>query len=384
MAAEGRRPCKHYWKNWPRSGSIFDIPGKTRRLNELDRDLSNPELWSNPERARQVNQEAGSLRKLVDAYGRLQSDADGLSEMLEMADAEEAEMLAEEQARLQTEVDELYRETLFTMKHSDAPAIVKVKSGAGGTESQDWAGMLERMFMRWAERRGYKVELLDQQDGDQAGITSAEFIIRGEKAFGMMAPENGVHRLVRVSPFDSNNRRHTSFASVDVVPEVPVEEINIHIPDSDLRRDVFRSQGAGGQGVNTTDSAVRLTHLPTGIAVASQVTRSQIKNHEIALQILKQRLYDIEMRKREAEEMAARGEQKQIEWGSQIRSYVLDKQYVKDHRTGVMRHDSSGILDGDLDEFMWAGLEWMAGKRPPRSWTSRNEAPRRSVSLAAR
>ncbi len=310
-----------------------------------------------------MNSEAASLRRLVDGYGRLQSDAEGLSEMLEMADEADRELLAEEQTRLQAEVDELYRETLFTMKHADSAAIVKVKSGAGGTESMDWAGMLERMFMRWGERRGYKVELIDQQDGEQAGITSAEFIIRGERAYGMMAPEHGVHRLVRVSPFDSNNRRHTSFASVDVVPEVPPEEINIHIPDSDLRRDVFRSQGAGGQGVNTTDSAVRLTHLPSGIAVASQVTRSQIKNHEIALQILKQRLYDIEVRKREAEEMAARGEQPKIEWGNQIRSYVLDKQYVKDHRTGVMRHDSSNILDGDLDEFLWAGLEWLAGKR---------------------
>jgi peptide chain release factor 2 len=356
-------PCKNCSKNWPRSGSIFDIPGKTRRLSELDRDLSDPDLWSKPDRARSVNQEAGGLRKLVDAYGGLKSDADGLSEMLETASPDEAEMLAEEQSRLQTAVDELYRETLFTMKHSEAAAIVRVKSGAGGTESMDWAGMLERMFMRWGERRGYKVELIDQQDGDQAGITSAEFIIRGERAYGMMAPEHGVHRLVRVSPFDSNNRRHTSFASVDVVPEVPPEEINIHIPDSDLRRDVFRSQGAGGQGVNTTDSAVRLTHIPSGIAVASQVTRSQIKNHDIALQILKQRLYDIELRKREAEEMAARGEQKKIEWGNQIRSYVLDKQYVKDHRTGVMRHDSGNVLDGDLDEFMWAGLEFLAGKR---------------------
>lgn len=303
------------------------------------------------------------MRKIVENYTRLQSEADGLNEMLEVAEEDEREMLAEEQTRIQADVDDLYRETLFTMKHAETPAIVRVKSGAGGTESQDWAGMLERMFMRWAERRGYKVELIDQQDGDQAGITSAEFIIRGEKAYGMMAPEAGVHRLVRVSPFDSNNRRHTSFASVEVVPEVPEEEIDIHIPDSDLRRDVFRSQGAGGQGVNTTDSAVRLTHIPTGIAVACQITRSQIKNHELALQILKQRLYDIEMRKREEEELKARGEQKKIEWGSQIRSYVLDKQYVKDHRTGVMRHDSAAILDGDLDEFMWTGLEWMAGKR---------------------
>ncbi|KEF33627.1 peptide chain release factor 2 [Deinococcus sp. RL] len=303
------------------------------------------------------------MRRIVEDYTSLQSDATGLAEMLDLASDEEREMLAEEQAALQQRVENLYRETLFTMKHADTPAIVRIKGGAGGTEAQDWAGMLARMYMRWAERRGYRVDLLDEQPGDQAGYQSIEFIIRGEKAYGMMAPEHGVHRLVRVSPFDANNRRQTSFASVDVVPEVPEEEINIHIPDSDLRRDVFRSQGAGGQGVNTTDSAVRLTHIPTGIAVASQQTRSQIKNHEIALQILKQRLYDIEMRKREEEEAKARGEQKKIEWGSQIRSYVLDKQYIKDHRTGVMKHNPDDVLDGDLDELMWAGLEWMAGKR---------------------
>jgi peptide chain release factor 2 len=350
-------------KSWPPSGSIFDVPGKTRRLNELDHQLQEPDLWNDQGRARRVTQEANSLRRIVETYSGLQSDAQGLSEMFEMASPDEREMLDEELRGLQTRVDALYRETLFTMKHAEAPAIVRVKSGAGGTESMDWAGMLARMFMRWAERNGYKVELLDEQAGDQAGITSAEFIIRGERAFGMMAPEHGVHRLVRVSPFDSNNRRHTSFASVDVVPEVPEQEIDIQIPDSEVRVDVYRSQGAGGQGVNTTDSAVRVTHLPTGTIVAIQVTRSQIKNREMAFQILKQRLYDAEMRKREEEDMKARGEQKKIEWGSQIRSYVLDKQYVKDHRTGVMRHDSANILDGDLEEFMWAGLEWLAGKR---------------------
>ena len=363
-SAERRHaPCKNCWKNWRRSGSTFDIPGKTRRLNELDRELSDPDLWNDQSRARQVTQEAGSVRKIVEEYAGLTSDAQGLSEMLELADEEERELLEDEQAGLQKRVDDLYRETLFTMKHADTAAIVRVKGGAGGTEAQDWAGMLARMYMRWAERWGYKVDILDEVAGDQAGYQSIEFIIRGEKAFGMMAPEHGVHRLVRVSPFDSNNRRQTSFASVDVVPEVPEEEINIHIPDSDLRRDVFRSQGAGGQGVNTTDSAVRLTHLPTGIAVACQITRSQIKNHELALQILKQRLYDIEMKKREAEELAARGQQAKVEWGSQMRSYVLDKQYIKDHRTGVMAHNPDDVLDGDLDELMWAGLEWMAGKR---------------------
>ncbi|WP_339094984.1 peptide chain release factor 2 [Deinococcus sp. VB343] len=341
----------------------LDIPGKTRRLNELDRELSDPDLWNDSGRARKVTQEAGTVRRIVEEYNDLSSNAASLSEMLELADEEERAMLEEEQAGLQKRVDDLYRETLFTMKHADTPAIVRVKGGAGGTEAQDWAGMLARMYMRWAERRGYKVDILDEVAGDQAGYQSIEFIIRGEKAFGMMAPEHGVHRLVRVSPFDSNNRRQTSFASVDVVPEVPEEEINIHIPDSDLRRDVFRSQGAGGQGVNTTDSAVRLTHLPTGIAVACQITRSQIKNHELALQILKQRLYDIEMKKREAEELAARGQQAKVEWGSQMRSYVLDKQYIKDHRTGLMAHNPDDVLDGDLDELMWAGLEWMAGKR---------------------
>ncbi|WP_272976905.1 peptide chain release factor 2 [Deinococcus geothermalis] len=341
----------------------LDIPGKTRRLNELDRELSDPELWNNPGRARQVTQEAGSLRRIVDGYRTLQSDANSLNEMLEMASDEERALLAEEQDTIQARVDELYRETLFTMKHADAPAIVRVKGGAGGTEAQDWAGMLARMYMRWAERRGYKVDVLDEQPGEQAGYQSIEFIIRGEKAFGMMAPEHGVHRLVRVSPFDANNRRQTSFASVDVVPEVPEEQIDIVIPDADVRVDVYRSQGAGGQGVNTTDSAVRVTHLPTGIIVAIQVTRSQIKNREMAFQILKQRLYDLEMRKREEEEAKARGEQKKIEWGSQIRSYVLDKQYVKDHRTGLMKHNPDDVLDGDLDDLMWAGLEWMAGKR---------------------
>ena len=350
-------------KSWPPFGSIFDIPAKQKRLNELDHELEDPSLWSDQDHARAVTQEATSLRRLVESYTQLSGDAEGLSEMLEIATDQEKELLAGEQEALQSGVDDLYRETLFTMKHANAPAIVLVKSGAGGTEAQDWAGMLARMYMRWGERGGFKVELLDEQAGDQAGVTSAQFIIRGERAYGMMAPEHGVHRLVRVSPFDSNNRRHTSFASVDVVPEVPEQEIDIQLPDSDVRVDVYRSQGAGGQGVNTTDSAVRVTHLPTGLMVAIQVTRSQIKNREMAFQILKQRLYDMEMRKREEEDARARGEQQKIEWGSQIRSYVLDKQYVKDHRTGVMKHDSAAVLDGDLGEFMWAGLEWLAGKR---------------------
>lgn len=359
-----KTPCKNCKTNWRPSGSIFDIPGKERRLNELDHFLADPDLWNDQNRARSVTQEATSVRNVVETYKGLKSDLDGLSEMLELAESdEERALLLDEQGSIERRVDDLYRETLFTMKHADTAAIVRVKGGAGGTEAQDWAGMLARMYMRWAERRGFRVDILDEVPGDQAGYQSIEFIIRGEKAYGMMSAEHGVHRLVRVSPFDSNNRRQTSFASVDVVPEVPEEEIDIHIPDSDLRRDVFRSQGSGGQGVNTTDSAVRLTHLPTGIAVACQITRSQIKNHELALQILKQRLYDIEMKKREEEALAARGQQSSVEWGSQMRSYVLDKQYIKDHRSGLMQHNPDDVLDGDLEDLMWAGLEWKAGKR---------------------
>ena len=283
--------------------------------------------------------------------------------MLEMASEQEKLELVGEQGRLEKDVDFLYRETLFTMKHAEAAAIVVVKSGAGGTEAQDWANMLFRSYIRWAERSGFKVDILDIQEGQQAGISSAEFVIRGERAYGMMLPENGVHRLVRTSPFDNNSRRQTSFASLEVVPEVPEEEIDIQLLDSEVRVDVYRSQGAGGQGVNTTDSAVRVTHLPTGVMVAIQVTRSQIKNREMAFQILKQRLYDRERKKREDEEMKARGQQQKIEWGSQIRSYVLDKQYIKDHRSGLMSYDPDAVLDGDLDDLMWAGLEWMAGKR---------------------
>lgn len=283
--------------------------------------------------------------------------------MLEIASDEEAAELQLEVQHAEKEVEKLYRETLFTMKHSEMPAILQIKCGAGGTESQDWAQMLLRMYIRWAERNGFKVDILDIQEGQQAGISSAELIIRGERAYGMLSAEHGIHRLVRVSPFDSNNRRHTSFASIDVVPEVPEEEIDIQILDSEVRVDVYRSQGAGGQGVNTTDSAVRVTHLPTGIMVAIQITRSQIKNREIAFQVLKQRLYDAEKRKRDAEDAKAHGEQTKIEWGSQIRSYVLDKQYIKDHRSGLMRHDPNNILDGDLEELIWGGLEWMAGKR---------------------
>ena len=305
------------------------------------------------------------MRRVVEDFTRLESDVTGLSEMLEMASAEEREALEPDVQDATHRVESLYRETLFNDPHSDASAIVTIKPGAGGTESQDWAEMLLRMVRRFAERHDMNVEILDVSPGEQAGITDAELIVRGERAFGLLKPESGVHRLVRVSPYDSNSRRHTSFANIEIVPEIE-DATEVVINPNDIRVDVFRSGGHGGQGVNTTDSAVRVTYksgTPEMMIVTCQTTRSQIKNRELAMNVLRSRLYEIEMKKKRAEEEKLRGEQRSIEWGSQIRSYVLDKQYVKDHRTGVMRHDPANVLDGDLDDFVWAGLEWQAGKR---------------------
>lgn len=343
----------------------LDIPGKGRRLSALDADLNDPALWNEPERARKVTQEASRLRRVTDDYARLENDVTGLVEMLAIADANEAAGLAGDVEDARRRVDALYRETLFNDPHADAAAICTVKPGAGGTESQDWAEMLLRMYRRFAERHGMDVELLDVTPGGDAGIGGAEFVVRGERAYGLLKPEGGVHRLVRVSPFDGQGRRHTSFASLEVVPEVE-DAAEVEINPSDVRVDVFRAGGHGGQGVNTTDSAVRVTYrpgTPEMIIVTSQNTRSQIKNREAAMKVLRSRLYELQERKRQDEEQRLRGDQKAIEWGSQIRSYVLDKQYVKDHRTGVMRHEPFQVLDGDLDDFIWAGLEWMAGQR---------------------
>lgn len=359
----------NYKKNSRISGGIFDIPGKSARLKNLDEEINDPNLWSDADNARKVTKEATALRRVVDDFNSLESDVSGLAEMLQTASEDDKLMLETDVQDATNRVEVLYKETLFSVDHADAPAILTIKPGAGGTESQDWANMILRMVTRFAERHGFSVELLDVTDGDQAGITNAELIVRGERAYGLLRPENGVHRLVRVSPFDSNSRRHTSFCGVEVVPEI-VDTSEIDINPADVRIDVFRAGGHGGQGVNTTDSAVRLTYkagTPEMLVVVCQDGRSQLKNKEKAFTVLRSRLYELEMKKRRSLEEKMRGEQKSIEWGSQIRSYVLDKQYVKDHRTGVMRHDPANVLDGDIDEFIWAGLEWMAGQRATAS-----------------
>lgn len=321
-------------------------------------------MWNDPDRARDVSQEASRLRHVVDAYRRLDDDVAGLVELTELAGEDDQDELREEHERVRRELDQLYRETLFQGEHDDRPAIVTIKPGAGGTESSDWAGMLLRMYRRYAERSGFRVELLDAVGNADApqGIDYAQLIVRGERAFGLLSVENGVHRLVRVSPFDAQGRRHTSFASVEVMPEID-DRIDLDIDPNDLRVDVYRSSGPGGQSVNTTDSAVRVVYragTSDEVVVTCQDGKSQIKNREKAMTVLRSRLFEREERRRRDEQMKARGEQKAIEWGSQIRSYVLDKRYVKDHRTGEMRHDPDGVLDGDIENLLWSGLEWQA------------------------
>ena len=349
------------------SGGTFDLAGRESRLEQLDSFLNDPGLWNDPDRARVLTQEATRLRRVVEGFRTLENDVEGLRELLAIASDEEQEELASEQARIEGELGTLYRETLFYGAHDARPAIVTVKPGAGGTESSDWAGMLLRMYRRFAERQGFGVEIIDLVPNGDApgGVDHAQMIVRGDRAFGLLNVEGGVHRLVRVSPFDSQKRRHTSFASVEVLPELD-DRIQIDIDPKDLRVDVFRSSGPGGQSVNTTDSAVRIVYrggTEDEVVVTCQDGKSQIKNRERAMTVLRGRLWEREERRRLEEQMRARGEQKAIEWGSQVRSYVLDKRYVKDHRTGEMRHDPDRVLDGDIGSLIWAGLEWRARER---------------------
>jgi peptide chain release factor 2 len=262
---------------------------------------------------------------------------------------------------LRRSLDDLGIRVLLSGDHDSRDAVVTVHAGAGGTDSQDWAQMLLRMVLRWSERHGFKVDLHDEQEGEEAGIRSATFTVHGSRAYGLLHGERGVHRLVRISPFDSQARRHTAFSSIDVVPILDELDDEVVIGDDDLRVDVYRSSGPGGQGVNTTDSAVRLTHLPTGIVVSCQNERSQLQNKATAMTLLKAKLAELEREKREAELDAVRGEQREVAWGSQIRSYVLHPyQMVKDHRTGHETGNTSAVLDGDIDDFITAYLQWKA------------------------
>jgi peptide chain release factor 2 len=313
-----------------------------------------PGFWDDQESAAKTSAGHARLQKRLESFRALEGEAADLDELAELA-SEDAEMAAEldtQLSSLESKLAELEEARLFSGEYDSGDAVVTVRSGAGGTDSQDWAEMLLRMYLRWAERRGFGVEMAEASPGEEAGIKSASFIAKGENAYGLFAAERGVHRLVRISPFDAQSRRHTAFAQVDVAPLVD-ETVEVDLDEDEIRVDTYRASGAGGQHVNKTDSAVRLTHLPTGIVVQCQNERSQTQNKATAMRMLKARLLEEEERKRADELAAERGEQKAAEWGSQIRSYTLHPSTrVKDHRTGYEVGDANRVLDGDIDGFV--------------------------------
>jgi peptide chain release factor 2 len=326
----------------------------------LNKRAEDPGLWSNSQVAQKVMRQRQALERSINGLKKLEREFDDALTLIELGESERDEASVQEGEaglrKLATEARRQEVEALLSGEADGNDAFVEVHAGAGGTESQDWAEMLSRMYLRWAEGHGYKVSLVEQSAGEEAGIKSATLQIKGENAYGWLKTESGVHRLVRISPYDSNARRHTSFASVWVFPVVD-DNIEIDIKESECRIDTYRASGAGGQHVNTTDSAVRITHLPTNIVVASQQERSQIKNRAIAWGMLKSRLYELELKKREEKASAEAASKKEIGWGHQIRSYVMQPyQMVKDLRTGTQSSDPQGVLDGDIDTFLEASL----------------------------
>jgi peptide chain release factor 2 len=326
----------------------------------LNKRVEDPNIWSNPAQAQKIMRQRQALERSIAGYNKLEREFDDAMTLIELGTSEDDQASIDEgEAALKQLAEEARRQEVEALLSGEADGndtYLEVHAGAGGTESQDWAEMLSRMYARWAEDHDYKVSIVEQSAGEEAGIKSATLIIKGENAYGWLKTESGVHRLVRISPYDSNARRHTSFASVWVFPVVD-ENIEIEIKESDCRVDTYRASGAGGQHVNTTDSAVRITHTPTGIVVASQQERSQIKNRGIAWAMLKSRLYELELKKREEKANAAAAAKTEIGWGHQIRSYVLQPyQLVKDLRTGTQSSDPQKVLDGDIDSFIESAL----------------------------
>ena len=332
-----------------------------REIEELETKASAPDFWDNLENSQKILQRTGKLKNTVESYDNLCSSYEDLGVLIEMGDEEEDLSLVEE---IETSLDEfenglasLRLQTLLTGEYDKNNAILTFHAGAGGTEAMDWVSMLVRMYTRWTERHGFKTSMLDFLDGDEAGLKSATILIEGENAYGYLKSESGVHRLVRVSPFDSSGRRHTSFASLEVMPEI-TDDMNIEVRDEDIKMDVFRSSGAGGQHINKTSSAVRLTHIPTGIVVACQNERSQFQNREQALKMLKSKLLEIKELEHLEKIEDIKGVQKEIAWGSQIRSYVfMPYTLAKDHRTGFESGNINAVMDGDLDGFINAYLK---------------------------
>lgn len=337
-------------------GGLFDLDEKAKKLNLLEKEYNNPEFWNDRKQAEEKIKEINHLKEIINPVLIIKDNIEFLSLYDDFS-------LKEENNNLSEQYQQIYEETLKLLKEQetvaflgeefdDKNAIFEIHAGAGGTESQDWAQMLLRMYLRYFDKKGFKYELIDEQPGEEVGIKSVSYIVKGSYAYGYLKSEKGVHRLVRLSPFDANNRRHTSFAAVEVIPEFD-NDIDINIDDSDIRVDVYRSSGAGGQGVNTTDSAVRITHIPTGIVVTCQNERSQIKNKEIALQVLRSKLYALKQKENQDKINSIKSSNSNIEFGSQIRSYVLHPySMVKDHRIGYETSNVDKVLNGNIDEFV--------------------------------
>lgn len=341
-------------------GGIFDYETKSERLIEVTRELENPNIWDHPEKAQALGKERTQLSNIVVRLDKIICGINDAKELLTMAKAENDEVTIAEVAvdieKLQSLVAKMEFERMFCKEMDPNNAFVDIQAGSGGTEAQDWAEMLLRMYLRWADTHHFKVTLEEVSDGDVAGIKSATMRVEGDYAYGWLRTETGIHRLVRKSPFDANNKRHTSFAAVFVYPDVD-DDIDIDINPADLKIDTYRASGAGGQHVNRTDSAVRITHIPTNTVVQCQSDRSQHKNKSSAMKQLKAKLYELEMQKRNAEQQIVEENKADIGWGRQIRSYVLDQSRIKDLRTQIENSNTQAVLDGDLDRFIEASLK---------------------------
>lgn len=348
--------CAKSPRNYPILGGLFDLDLKQEMIANYEEKMAAPDFWDDNEKAQAIIAEMNAVKSSVDQYLALQGEYDDIETMAELAEEEGDDSLAaeisESVAALVKKLEDFELQLLLSQPYDKMNAILELHPGAGGTESQDWGQMLLRMYTRWAEKRGFKVETLDYLPGDEAGIKSVTLLIKGYNAYGYLKAEKGVHRLVRISPFDASGRRHTSFVSCDVVPEIS-EDVEVEIRPEDLKIDTYRASGAGGQHINTTDSAVRITHIPTGIVVTCQNERSQIKNRERAMTMLRSKLYERKLEEQQKELDEIRGEQSDIAWGSQIRSYVFHPySMVKDHRTSVETGNIGAVMDGDLDAFI--------------------------------
>ena len=342
------------------SGGIFDYADRKDRLAEVELELAEPSVWDDPDKAQALGRERAELEAIVSVLERLDSGLEDSGELFDMALAEEDEetldAVRSDLDSLEADLARLEFRRMFSGEMDSADCFIDIQAGSGGTEAQDWAEMLLRMYLRWAERRGFDTEVIEVSPGEVAGIKSATFALRGDHAYGWVRTETGIHRLVRKSPFDSGARRHTSFASVFASPEVD-DDIEIEIDPSEVRTDTYRASGAGGQHVNKTDSAVRLTHEPTGVVVACQSERSQHQNRDKAWKQLRAKLYELELQKRKSEAQEQEDAKSDIGWGHQIRSYVLDQNRVKDLRTNIEVSSPDSVLDGDIDQFIEASLK---------------------------